>query len=158
VKKVEEFCLFPDVIPALRLAKKQGYSLIVVSNQSGIGRGIINIGNFWRIHFFLVQLLQKNGIFLTGALYCPHRPEQNCRCRKPEPGMLVRAADIFSFSLPGSIFIGDRKTDVEAAQKAECRPVLVLREKVAYFDSTYEYPIYESLMDAVANECIRKET
>lgn len=150
IKNVSEFKIFDDVVPALKLATLEGYSLIITSNQSGLGRGIIKPRDFWEIHFYLVNFLKANGCPITAAFYCPHHPEDGCSCRKPRPGMLMAAAEMFNISLNRSFFIGDKLTDMEAARKAGCKGIFVVRKSNAYYSRSNRL-IFRNLFDAISS-------
>ena len=109
-----------------RLAEA-GFPLVVVSNQSGIGRGIVRPAEARAVHDRFVSELERRGIVLAGAKYCPHAPHEGCDCRKPAPGMLLAAASELGLDLEGSFMIGDKQTDVEAGRRAGCRTVLLGR-------------------------------
>ena len=110
-----------DGVPgALRRLAEAGLALVVVSNQSGIGRGLITPGEARAVDERFRSLLADQGVVLDGAKYCPHRPDEGCRCRKPQPGMLLEAAAELDLELTSSHMIGDKQTDVEAGRRAGC--------------------------------------
>ena len=121
-----EVLLLTGVAEALYDLKRFGFSLVLVSNQSGIGRGIITEEQANQVHRRLISCLNACGITLDGAYYCPHSPWQGCSCRKPSPGMLIKAATELTLDLARSFMIGDRPTDVEAGRRAGCRSILLM--------------------------------
>lgn len=118
--------LLPRVVPALWLLQREGFRLVLVTNQSGIARGYLTRKVLRAIHDRLKQLLSAQGIILDGWYYCPHHPDTGCRCRKPNPGLLRRAARELGASLPRSYSVGDRGSDVVAGQRVGGQGLLVL--------------------------------
>lgn len=116
----------------LRLLQEAGYRLIVVTNQSGIARGYFDERALIPVMKRLQELLSPAGIHLTGFYYCPHHPQGkvpgyavDCSCRKPQPGMIQKAAVEHRFDLASSWVVGDILNDVEAGSRAGCRTVLI---------------------------------
>lgn len=125
VREVERVALVPGASTGLRRLVDAGLPLVVVSNQSGIGRGIITAAEATAVHARLVELLAGEGITLAGAYYCPHAPDEGCACRKPAPGLLLEAAADLDLDLAGSVMVGDAPRDVEAGRRAGARTVLL---------------------------------
>src|SRR5215469_17955325 len=110
--------LMPGVVEGLRLLQSHGFGLVVISNQSGIGRGVVGKDLVEAIHVRLRELLQQQGVELNGIYYCPHSPEQNCSCRKPSPAMIYQAAEDLDFNPGESFVVGDKSSDVEMGKRA----------------------------------------
>lgn len=127
VKTPEEFIIYEDAIPALEYLYKSGFQLIIISNQSGLGRGIISWESFWDIHFKLIFTLNVHNCVLVAAFYCPHRPEDECSCRKPKADMILEASAMFDLPVNKCFFVGDQDTDMEAARNAGCRGIKIIR-------------------------------
>lgn len=124
----QEFELLPGVLEALKLAKKRGCLVIVVTNQSCVGKGLISEEGLRELHEHLKKLLSENGKCLVDAAYhCPHLATENCACRKPGPKMFFDAAKQFGIDLSQSIFIGDSETDLQAGKAAGC-PTFLIKE------------------------------
>jgi histidinol-phosphate phosphatase family protein len=124
--------LYPDVPEALRRFRDAGYRLIVISNQAGVARGYFEENALEGVRETLYRLLATEGVAVDGFYYCPHHPQGTvpvysvaCDCRKPRPGMIVRAAREHGIDLSGSWMIGDILNDVEAGNAAGCRTVLI---------------------------------
>lgn len=117
----EQVALLPGVVEALRRFGAAGYGLVVISNQSGVGRGLITLDELQAVHHRLDALLAAEGLVLAGAWYCTHRPEEGCACRKPRPGLLLRAGQSLGLSLGDCWMIGDRPSDADAGRSAGCR-------------------------------------
>jgi D-glycero-D-manno-heptose 1,7-bisphosphate phosphatase len=122
-REPERVTLLPGAADALRSFAEAGLPIVVVSNQSGIGRGLITQAEAAAVHERFVELLAGEGVELAGAYYCPHAPHVGCDCRKPQPGLLLRAADDLGLDLGRSVMVGDRDADVEAGRRAGARTV-----------------------------------
>ena len=117
--------LLDGAAEALAQLGRAGFRLVVVSNQSGIGRGLITAEEARTVHERFVAELEHRGVHLDGARYCPHAPDAGCECRKPAPGLLLAAADELGLDLEASFMIGDKAADVEAGRRAGCRTILL---------------------------------
>ena len=105
--------LLPGWREGLTAFRKAGCRLIMVSNQSGVGRGLITREQLLKVHARLTDLLAEGGVQLDATFYCPHTPEAGCRCRKPGTGMIEAACKAFPTDLTASLMVGDRKGDME---------------------------------------------
>ncbi len=121
--------LLPGSATALARARAAGYLLIGVSNQSGIGRGFYGEADFAAVQRRVDAELAAAGAGLDALYYCPHAPEEDCRCRKPRPGLLDEAATRFRWRADRTWLVGDKLSDAELARTAGLRAVLVLTGK-----------------------------
>ena len=121
-----ELELMPGVPEGLKLLQRHGFGLVVISNQSGVGRGIVSRNAVEAINARLRELLERQGVRLDGIYYCPHTPEQNCDCRKPSPVMLYKAAQDLDFNPEESFVVGDKCSDLEMGKRANAVTILVL--------------------------------
>jgi D-glycero-D-manno-heptose 1,7-bisphosphate phosphatase len=119
-----QFIFMPGIREAMRQLSSLGLPMIVISNQAGVGKGLLKPEVLEGITAQMRQILLTDGTPLAAAYYCPHTREENCDCRKPKPGLLYKAADDFNVDISRSIFIGDSDTDVQAARAVGCQPVL----------------------------------
>ncbi len=117
--------LLPGVGRALRNLAEAGIPLIVVSNQSGVGRGMFTAADVHAVMARLRRRLCVHGVEISAIYFCPHRPDEGCPCRKPRTGLLERAAEDLNLSLAGSVMIGDKRIDAAAGRIAGGRGVLV---------------------------------
>ena len=115
----------PGVLEGARRLSQLGYVLVVVTNQSGIGRGLYTEDDFRRLTEWMVQAFKAAEAEIAGVYFCPHHPTEAigaykvaCQCRKPGPGMLLKAAAELRLDLPASVMFGDRASDLQAAQSA----------------------------------------
>lgn len=126
VKSWEEFVFLPNVLGALKALRTNPRAIVVVSNQSAIGRGITSRSTVERIHERMLDVIHAHGGRIDAVYYCPHDPADGCDCRKPRPGLLVQAAQHLDLDLQRSVVIGDAMSDIEAALAVGCTPILVL--------------------------------
>lgn len=125
VKSWNEFHLLPGAIESLQLLTKNKFQIFIITNQAGVSRGFMTEDDLNKIHENLLNLLQKNNIKVMKIYYCPHGWSDECDCRKPKPGMLLRAAEEFSFDIKKAIFIGDDNRDKQAGDAAGCHTILL---------------------------------
>src|ERR1035438_6226507 len=114
----------PEVVEALRRLNEAAFALFFVSNQSGIGRGLLTAQQSDAVHRRTVELLAAEGIAIAGSYICPHAPWDRCSCRKPSPLLLQRAAAEHRIEFERSFVVGDKKSDIDAGKATGCRTVL----------------------------------
>ncbi len=115
----------PHAIDGLQLMQKMGLRLVMVTNQSGIGRGLVSEDTVKAVHRQLEKMLAEQRIRLTAIYYCPHAPGQGCSCRKPETGLLEQAQADLGCSLEHSWMIGDKPSDIELGKRVGARTILI---------------------------------
>ena len=125
IKSVAEWQPLPGSLEAIADLTRAGFTVAVITNQSGVGRGLFSEQTLADIHTEMCIAAEKAGGRIAGIYYCPHRPEDVCECRKPKPKLLQQAAAKFEISLERVAFIGDKLSDVDAAISAGARPILV---------------------------------
>jgi D-glycero-D-manno-heptose 1,7-bisphosphate phosphatase len=125
VKSWSEFEFLPGAIEALQRLSQLGWPVVVVTNQSAVGRGLVDRRTVEEIHTQMMAAICSAGGRIDDVLYCPHGPDDRCACRKPRPGLLLLASVRLGLDLSQSFMIGDADSDVSAAQAVGCRPVLV---------------------------------
>lgn len=125
VKHWGEFCFLPGALAALERLARLELAVVVATNQSAVGRGILSLGDVDAIHGRMLAEIRQAGGRVDGVYVCPHRPDAGCGCRKPQPGLLLRAAAELGLRLEQSVMVGDSLSDVGAAQAAGVRPALV---------------------------------
>lgn len=117
--------LLPGVTEGLRELRGMGLGLIVVTNQSGIGRGYFSLSQMDAVHARMNELLAAGGASLDGIYVCPHVPEDSCECRKPRPGMLLRASSEHQFPLEDAVVVGDKDCDVDLGREVGAMTIQV---------------------------------
>lgn len=123
---LDDFEILPQVPRALKLLQDEGYLLVVITNQSGIGLGLYGHPEVAVLHGYLHSMLAEHGVHLSGIHYCPHHPSQGkCLCRKPGSSMFERAIALSNIDVTRSVMIGDRTRDMEAAAAVGVRGVLI---------------------------------
>lgn len=113
-RKKEDLEFFDDTIFTLRKYKEQGYKIVIITNQSGIGKGIYTVKEMHNFNKYLLKVLKKNGCCVDAIYYCPHKKSDNCNCHKPKNGMLKRAERELNINLSESVLIGDKMIDIKA--------------------------------------------
>jgi D-glycero-D-manno-heptose 1,7-bisphosphate phosphatase len=133
LSRPEEIQLIPNAARAIREANELGVKVFIITNQSGIARGLFTETDLDAIHERLMTMLAHEGAIVDAIYYCPHHPgygttpyRRDCRCRKPKPGMLHQAKKEYGIKLTHSFVIGDRCIDMQAGKSAGCRTALVL--------------------------------
>jgi D-glycero-D-manno-heptose 1,7-bisphosphate phosphatase len=126
VKAWDEVRFLPGALPALRRLGTAPHAVVIVTNQSAVGRGIVSLEDVAEINRRLIAEIEAQGGRVDACYLCPHRPDDACGCRKPAPGMLVQARDQLGLSLDRSYLVGDAATDIQAARAAGVRGLLVL--------------------------------
>ena len=142
--------LLPGALLALRRLRQAGFALVLVSNQSGVGRGFVTEAQAQAVHERMVQILGNGGVLLDGAYYCPHSPGEGCSCRKPSPEMVQRAAVDLGIDLQRSFLIGDRLRDIEAGRRGGCR-TLGLGDRCTFSGSASDVVVgdWEEIAEAI---------
>lgn len=150
--------LLPGTAAAIRMLNEAGLAVVLVTNQSGVARGYFPESFVHDTHELLTRMLADDGARLDGIYYCPHHPtageppyRQECGCRKPETGLLDRAARELGLDLHASFMVGDKWSDVELGQRAGCRSILV-RTGFGHDDEGNRRPPHLSDPDYVAHD------
>jgi D-glycero-D-manno-heptose 1,7-bisphosphate phosphatase len=126
VKSWSEVAFLPGAFDALRRLAETDFLVVLITNQSAVGREIISHQEALDLNRRVVETIHAQGGRVDGAYLCPHHPDENCACRKPRPGLLLQAAKELDLDLGRSYFIGDAVTDMQAADAAGVKGILVL--------------------------------
>lgn len=142
ITRWEDFHFLPGVTEGIALLNRAGFSVIVVSNQRCIAKGLMTVADLEKMHERMIDFLARTGATVDGIHYCPHELEQSCNCRKPAPGMLLDAARSHGIELSASWMIGDSDIDIEAGKSAGCKTARLMA-------------LTETAKDAGSRECKR---
>lgn len=158
-----EIEFMPDIFAFCRTAVSEGYALMIVTNQSAIGRGYISEEGFHTLMHWMQTVFKEEQCPLTAVYYCPHHPSaantpyrQNCDCRKPQPGMLLKAAADWQIDLSRSIMLGDKESDMLAARQAGVGRYWLIGSPKVESVATYRYSNLKEAMKGLSNawKCI----
>ena len=125
--RIVDFKFIEGVFDACLYFQQLDYKIIIISNQSGIARGYYSERDYLELTKWMLNQFNIKGISILDILYCPHGPESSCECRKPKPGMLIEAKDKYNISMKDSWMIGDKETDIEAANLSGINNTILVR-------------------------------
>ena len=151
IKSPDEWIPIAGSLEALGKLSQNGFKVIIITNQSGIGRKIFSIEMLNAIHKKMCINLAQYGGVIDGIFFCPCAPEENCNCRKPKSGLYNEVSDRLQISLENVFCVGDKITDIQAAQNAGARPILVKtgKENDDSGNIPKNIPIYDDLLSFV---------
>ena len=160
VRTWDDVEILPDVLPALARMTTRPYKIIVITNQSVVGRGLISLHAAEKINQRLTDTIKKSGGRIDGFFMCPHKHDDNCECRKPRPGLIFQAAHTLTLDLKRSILIGDALTDLQAGLNAGVgKMALVLTGRGMQQAQSLEvqqmksFPVFDNLAQALDALC-----
>jgi D-glycero-D-manno-heptose 1,7-bisphosphate phosphatase len=160
VSHSDDFIFIDGVIDAMKQLKQKGYQLVVVTNQSGIARGLFSEDDFIRLTEWMDWSLADRGVDLDGIYFCPHHPTegtgpetQACDCRKPAPGMFLEAAQALNINLAASYMVGDKVSDMKAAEAAGVGHKILVRtgKDITSEGEALAEAVYPSLVEFARN-------
>jgi len=125
IKSPEEWLPIKGSLEAIARLSQAGYDIVIITNQSGVGRGLFSADTLGQIHVRMIDYIRQLGGKIQSILFCPHTPEDNCSCRKPKDGLYQVLAQRLNVSFQDVISVGDSLRDLQAAQLAGATPVLV---------------------------------
>ena len=156
VHTTDDFEYVEGVFEACKKLKAMGYMLVLVTNQSGIARGMFTEDEFLTLTEWMDWNFVDNGVEFDGIYYCPHHPTegkgdylQDCKCRKPKPGMFISARDFLKIDMAGSVMIGDKADDIKAAAAAEVGTKILVRAGKAITEEGEQ--LADTVLDSVAD-------
>jgi D-glycero-D-manno-heptose 1,7-bisphosphate phosphatase len=150
----EDWRFLPNAEEALHKFIRDGYIIVVISNQSGVGKGLYTVHDVEVLHKHVKDALKKRGVKIAGFYFCPHNTDDGCDCRKPKPGMILKAAKELDIDLKASIVAGDAARDIEAGRSAGTRTAFIYGD--AYDDQ--RQPGFEAHPDFVAKDLLELHT
>jgi histidinol-phosphate phosphatase family protein len=147
VEKLEDFHIQPAFLQAAQIASSKGYGIAIATNQRGVARGIMSRKTLDQIHNHLTAELEKHKIPLLGIYCCTHE-RNTCTCRKPQPGLLLQAAQEHHINLSESWMVGDNETDIEAGRRAGCKTILIHADQPVNTRANHVIPNINALPEA----------
>jgi D-glycero-D-manno-heptose 1,7-bisphosphate phosphatase len=158
VYNAERFEFLPNSLEALRLLTAHGFIVIIVTNQSGIGRGYYSEGDYQLLTQWYVQTLEDQGVIVSDVFHCPHAPEDNCDCRKPKGGLFLQALDKYSVDISNSLMVGDKISDITAAQSVGIESCYLVGDVDLHSVKKSVVPTYHELLQCVQAHCHKLST
>lgn len=150
IKSPDEWAPIKGSLEAIGRLSQAGYHIVVITNQSGVGRGLISADMLAKIHVRMIDYVQQHGGNIESILFCPHLPDEGCECRKPKAGLYYDLSNRLNLSFDGVFSVGDSVRDLLAAQAAGARPVLVKtgngRKSLRELESNPELNLDETLV------------
>lgn len=150
IKSVDELRLLPGTARAIKLLKDHGFSVMLITNQSIINRGMVGPGTLSEIHQAVLKRVARGGGAIDDIFFCPHRPEDKCPCRKPRPGMFLAAREKHGMNLAEAVMVGDNVKDMLAANRAGVGTAVLVRTGSGR-DAEAEYGEKGARVDHVAD-------
>ena len=144
----EQLAFLPGAVAGLRKLHMLGCRLIVITNQSGVGRGLLTLEQVQRVNAALASMMDTIGAPLTATYFCPHAPDAQCDCRKPATGLLLQAAREHGFDPAACIVIGDKASDIEMGKQVGAHTMLVTGEHFASAQSSKPDIVVKDLGEA----------
>jgi len=162
VKSWAEFDFLPGSIDAIRLLTENGYFVVIITNQSIINRKMASMDDLEFMHSMMKKAVKEAGGEIKDIFFCPHKPEDGCKCRKPEPGLILQARNKYGIDVSNSVMVGDSAKDIECAKRAGCRYAILVKtgnfkEAVSLLKEKKIYPdhiardLYEAAGWIIAN-------
>lgn len=147
--KEKDFEFLPGVIKGLKMLQAAGFLLIIITNQSGIGRGYYTENDYWKLTSFMCNELKIWGVYLSDIFYCPHHPNAmlsqyriKCNCRKPQTGLFRTAVEKWNIDLARSWALGDKERDCSICMESECKGIILNKRNILHFNDYRKYNIY----------------
>lgn len=160
IKSPEEWRPIPGSLTAIAQLNQAGHKVVIASNQSGVARGLFSLATLDAIHTKMQRELEKVNGRLDGIYFCPHGPEDGCRCRKPKPGLFATIAQDFPADFATAVAVGDSLRDIQAAKAAGCQMTILVKtgrgEKTLNQNPELQESLVFADLAAVVNFLVRK--
>lgn len=151
IKSPDEWQPIPGSLEAIALLNQHDYKVVVITNQSGLARGLFDTATLEAIHDKMQIMVQEKGGHIEAIYFCPHGPDNNCQCRKPKPGLFQQFMQDFEVSADNLYCIGDSLRDLQAAEAIHAKPILVMTgkgEKTLQLNPELNTPVFPDLYAA----------
>jgi len=151
IKSPQEWRPVPGSLEAISLLNENNFKVVVISNQSGVARGLFDLATLEKIHAKMQQYAASKSAEIEAIYFCPHRPDDACSCRKPKPGLFKQFAQDYQLELKNIPYVGDSLKDIQAARAVAARPILVKTGKgmkTLNDNPGLDIPVFENLYDA----------
>jgi D-glycero-D-manno-heptose 1,7-bisphosphate phosphatase len=161
IKSPEQWLPIDGSLEAIALLNRHGYKVVVITNQSGLARGLFDADMLEKIHAKMQRMTEEKGGKIDAIYFCPHGPDDDCACRKPKPGLFEAFAADNNIKLDGMTAIGDSLRDLQAAKAAGANPILVKTgkgQKTLTENPNLDIPVFENLYDAARYLTSRSQT
>ena len=154
--KICDWIFTTNCLKALKAIVEKGYQLIIITNQAGIAKGYFTVEDYERLTDWYIDVLKAHEIPILDVFYCPHHPQgkvvqftQQCKCRKPQPGMIKRGLDKYEIDMDNSVLVGDKASDVQAGFGAGLKKLVLLDSKYSFDEDMISIDVsrYSSLYD-----------
>jgi len=152
IKSRAEFEFLPGSLEAIRMLTENGYTIIVITNQSAVARKLISPEELNAIHEMMRGTVKKHGGRITDIFFCPHLPDDDCLCRKPKPGLIYQAKQRYDIDISCSVMVGDSVKDIECARQAGCGQAVLVSS--GYKDETDMLAAKRIAPDAVCKDLL----
>lgn len=150
VSKIKDFEFTEGIFEILRSLQSQGFLLIIVTNQSGIGRGYYSEEAYQKLTSYIVESFSKEGIKINAVYHCPHRPDEGCDCRKPRTGMLIAAKKEFDIDMHNSWMIGDKNSDMLVGKNAGIKNRILVSANETSEEASYSINMIGEIVEIVS--------
>lgn len=145
---IDRFKIIPGVVESLKIFQLHKYLIIIITNQSGIGRRYFSITDYEKVNKHMKKIFSDNKVYITDVFHCPHVPEDNCFCRKPKPGMLIDAIKRYKIDVNKSILFGDHVRDILAGINAGIKENIMINDNPDKFKSYLTYPSLDKYLNS----------
>ncbi len=142
VHTIDQFHLTDFIVDTCKHYQNQDYLIFVVTNQAGIGKGLYEKKDFLKLDYYMQNILKENGVEIEDTFYCPHKPEENCNCRKPKPGLFLEAIQSYKLDVHNSVVIGDKLSDLEAGYRAGIKQLYLVPSRYELYEVDFDYKIF----------------
>lgn len=139
VYRIEDFKFCDGIFDLCRYYQQEGYLILIVTNQAGIGKKLYTLDDLNRLNDWMMQEFEHHGIHISKIYYCPHRPEEHCSCRKPAPGMFLKAIEEFNLDPKKCVAIGDKMSDLQAASLANIKKLYFKKTRYEETKVDFDY-------------------